>query len=566
MQGVPNARLLGDRDGVWPEALAAVASRQSPPYSVEIGWAGPDADDRFDVLLRRGVQASGEREADFLADVAPAYEAALRAEAQRGHWAGLSRLDHSGWRAFANAPTAARFRRTLPRLLRQYLLTKLPDYMVPSVIAVRTAWPLTPNGKVDRRGLPAPEGCAYATPGYAAPVGAVEEALAAIWAEVLGVERVGRQDDFFALGGHSLLAVRVMARVRQRLGFEVTVRDVFQYPVLAELARAVAQAQRVALPPIESVARSATGEPLAAPALSFAQERLWFLEQLGGLGATYHVPWRLRLRGALDAGALRRALDRIVARHEAWRTTLVAVDGVPRQVIQPAAASQFALTEHDLTAPALGGPAGDAALWRLVDAETQVPFDLARGPLVRGRLIRLGATEHVLLLTMHHVVSDGWSAGIFLNELSALYGAYAAGGVDPLPAVAVQYADYAVWQRTWVSGAVLAAQAAYGRATLRGARVVLMLPTDRPRPAEQDYAGGAVGVVWAPALTAGVKGLSLRAGTTLFQTVLAGWAFVLSRLAGLAEVVIGTPTATRGRAAMEGVIGFCVNSLALPVE
>src|SRR6185295_10626156 len=264
---------------------------------------------------------------------------------------------------------------------------------------------------------------------------------------------------FFALGGHSLLAVQLIARLRQRVGVEVAVAEVFRRPELAALAAAVRQASRAALPPITPVERT------GSLALSFAQERLWFLDQLGGVEAVYHIPWGVRLRGQLEREALRRALAGVVARHEAVRTTFVTVEGVPRQEIAPAETSRVPLVEHDLRTH----PEPEAELERLVAREAQAPFDLARGPLLRGRLIRLANQEHVLLLTMHHIVADGWSMGVLVNELSALYGAFVREQADPLPPLPVQYVDYAAWQRRWLAGEVLQQQAAYWQQTLRGA-------------------------------------------------------------------------------------------------
>ena len=262
--------------------------------------------------------------------------------------------------------------------------------------------------------------------------------------------------------------------------------------------------------------------------LSFAQQRLWFLEQLGDLGSTYHIPKRLRLRGPLDRAALARALDGIVARHEVLRTTFAQVDGVPEQRIAPAATGGFHLVEHDL-----GGQAdAEAELGRLTFQEARARFDLQRGPLVRGRLIRLAADDHMLLVTMHHVVSDGWSTGVFFGELSALYAAHAHGKEANLPELPVQYADFAVWQRRWVEGDVLREQADYWTRTLGGAPELLELPADRPRPAEIDHTGARVDLVLDAALTAGLKALSRRHGATLFMTLLAGWAVVLGRLSG----------------------------------
>ncbi|HYR09716.1 MAG TPA: amino acid adenylation domain-containing protein, partial [Longimicrobium sp.] len=387
-----------------------------------------------------------------------------------------------------------------------------------------------------------------------APVGETEEALAEIFADVLGVERVGRRDNFFDLGGHSLLAVRVISRMRQVLGAEVGIAGVFERPVLADLARAIEGAARTGLPPIERVDR---GGRLP---LSFAQQRLWFLEQLGDIGSTYHIPTRLRLGGDLDRPALRRALDAIAARHEALRTTFVEVEGEPVQRI--AEESRFHLLEHDLG----DHPDAAAELRRLAAEEAGAPFDLEQGPLIRGRLVRLPADDHVLLVTMHHIVSDGWSMEVLTRELGTLYDAFRRGEADPLPPLPVQYADYAAWQRKWVAGEVLREQTAYWKTTLAGVPELLELPTDRPRPARKDHAGAALGIDLGEELTAGLKALGRRRGTTLFMTLLAGWAAVLGRLSGQDDVVVGAPSANRGRAEIEGLIGFFVNTLALRVD
>ncbi|HEX6368167.1 MAG TPA: amino acid adenylation domain-containing protein, partial [Longimicrobium sp.] len=442
-----------------------------------------------------------------------------------------------------------------PEALRAHLLERLPEYMVPAAYVHLDALPLTRNGKVDRRALPAPGDDAFARRGYEAPRTETEAAVAAVWAEVLGLERVGRQDGFFEVGGHSLLAVQVISRVKQALGVEVALGELFARPVLSDFARELETAARAELPPIEPAPRD------GLVPLSFAQQRLWFLEQLGGLGSTYHIPMRLRLRGPLNRAALGRALDGIVARHEALRTTFAQVDGAPEQRIAPADIG-FHLLEHDLGGEADAG----VELRRLMAEEAGALFDLERGPLIRGRLVRLAADDHVLLMTMHHIVSDGWSMGVLTGELSALYAAHREGREAALPGLPVQYADYAAWQRRWVSGEVLREQADYWTQTLAGAPELLELPTDRPRPAQMDHAGARLIVELDETLTAGLKALSRRHGTTLFMTLLAGWAVVLGRLSGQDDAVIGTPTAGRGRREIEGLIGFFVNTLALRMD
>ncbi|HEX2081775.1 MAG TPA: amino acid adenylation domain-containing protein [Longimicrobium sp.] len=326
---------------------------------------------------------------------------------------------------------------------------------------------------------------------------------------------------------------------------------------LLELAEATAPARAAAtLSPIEPVDRSG---PLP---LSFAQARLWFVDRMGSVGAAYHISTRLRLSGALDRAALVRALDGMVRRHEALRTTFVEVEGEPVQRIAPAEASRFHLVDHDLGE---GEGAGEA-LRRIAAEETGTPFSLERGPLVRGRLVRMGPDEHVLLVTMHHIVSDGWSMGVWTTELSALYGAYRRGEPDPLPPLEIQYADYAAWQRKWVDGEVLRRQAEYWRRTLSGAPELLELPADHPRPARQDHRGAFLPWALDEALTSALKRLGQRHGTTLFMTLLAGWSVVLGRLSGQEEVVVGMPTANRGRREIEGLIGFFLNTLPLRVE
>ncbi|SNY23214.1 arthrofactin-type cyclic lipopeptide synthetase C [Pseudomonas sp. LAMO17WK12:I6] len=439
--------------------------------------------------------------------------------------------------------------------LRTQLLSRLPEYMVPSAFVKLAALPLTANGKVDRKALPAPDLAALFTREYAAPEGEVETALAQIWADVLQVERVGRQDHFFELGGHSLLAMRMVSQVRQRLGVELALSDLFANAELAAVAAVLSEAGRCAQPQIVSVPRD------GALPLSFAQQRLWFLAQMEGANTAYNIPVAMRLRGRLDDAALQRALARIVARHETLRSRFAQFNDEAQVLIAPVDTGLL-LRVEDLRQH----PQPEETLQALIQGEASGPFDLQDDPLIRGRLVRLADDHHVLLLTLHHIISDGWSMGVLTRELMALYQAFSHGQPDPLPPLALQYTDYAVWQRRWLSGEVLQRQSEYWQRTLAGAPALLMLPTDRPRPAQQDYAGSSVAVVLDERLSAGLKALGQRHGVTLYMTLMSAWAMLLSRLSGQAEVVIGSPVANRTRAEIEGLIGMFVNTLALRID
>ncbi|WP_248750467.1 non-ribosomal peptide synthase/polyketide synthase [Pseudomonas sp. MWU15-20650] len=434
--------------------------------------------------------------------------------------------------------------------LRTYLQSALPEYMVPSAYVQLAAWPLSPNGKMDRKALPAPGLDAVVSGVYEAPEGELETTLAQIWQDLLGLEQVGRQGHFFELGGHSLLAMRLISQVRQRLGVELSLAELFAQPQLAALAQVLAQAARSTLPAILAVPRD---QDLP---LSFAQQRLWFLAQMEGASTAYNMPIALGLRGHLDAQALERALAAIVARHEALRSRFVQHDDEPRVRIDPVEQG-FALLRLPVD--------NDAALQAHISADALEPFDLEQGPLIRASLLRRADDHHVLLLTMHHIVSDGWSMGVLTHELMALYEAFRLGHADPLPPLALQYSDFAVWQRRWLSGEVLQQQSQYWQQALADAPALLMLPTDRPRPARQDYSGATLSVLLDVNLTAGLKALSQRHGTTLYMTMMAAWAALLCRLSGQDEVVIGSPAANRMRAEVEGLIGLFVNTLAVRI-
>src|SRR6185369_1946328 len=452
--------------------------------------------------------------------------------------------------------------------LRAALRERLPDYMIPGAFVTLAALPLTPNGKVDRKALPAPERQGGEEGGLA-PRTPVEEVLAGIWAELLGFsagQRVGATDSFFALGGHSLLATRVMSRLRGTFGVELPLRDLFEAPTLADLAARVEAALRATAgritPPLVPVSRQG---PLP---LSFAQQRLWFIDQLEPGSSLYNMPAALGVEGPLDPGVLALCLTEIERRHESLRTVFPVsggadgVDGVPVQVIRPAA--PFVLPLVDLS----GLPEGrrEPQALRLSEEEAGRPFDLSGsrgGSLLRGLLLRLTARDHVIALTVHHIASDGWSMGILIREVTVLYAALSAGRPSPLPELPVQYADFAVWQHSWLHGEVLDEEIAFWRRQLAGLPPLLELPTDRPRPAAQSYRGALRPVLLPAALAGQAAALARREGTTLFMVLLAAFQALLARTSGQDDLAVVAPTAKRNRMETEGLIGFFVNTLVL---
>ncbi|HEX7240318.1 MAG TPA: condensation domain-containing protein, partial [Longimicrobiaceae bacterium] len=437
--------------------------------------------------------------------------------------------------------------------LRAHASARLPEYMVPSAVVVLDRFPLTPGGKTDRRALPAPE--APVGEAYRAPRTPTEEIVAGIWAEVLGTGRVGAHDDFFELGGHSLLAARVASRVRESLGVEPPLRALFEAPTVEALAARVdallSGGEREEAPPLVPVPRDG---PLP---LSFAQRRLWLVDRLQPGSPAYNMPFALRLRGALEPALLERALAVVVRRHEALRTVFAAVDGEPAQTALEAVPA--AVPVADLR----GLPDAGAEALRRAEEEALRPFDLAAGPLLRSMLLRLADDEWALLFTLHHAVGDGWSMELLVREVSEAYGALMEGREPRLPHLPVQYADYAVWQRSWLTGEVLERQLGWWRERLAGAPPLLELPTDRPRPTVQGPRGGSVPLVLAPDVAAALRALARREGATPFMALLAAWQLLLGRYAGQDDVVVGTPVAGRTRVETEPLIGFFVNTLAL---
>ncbi len=446
---------------------------------------------------------------------------------------------------------------------REDLGARLPDFMVPSTFVVLPDLPLTPAGKVDRRGLPEPDWShARQETGYIAPRTPTEALLAGLWAELLGRgpdAPVGAADDFFASGGHSLLATRVVSRAREVFGVELPLRALFEARTLSALAERIEALRGSAAGAAPALLPAARTGP---PPLSFAQQRLWFMDQLVPGGAAYNVAGAARLAGPLFPGVLARVLGEVVRRHEVLRTTFEAVDGQPVQVI--AAEVVVAMPVVDLAG--LSGGAREEELARLAAAEARLPFDLARGPLLRFTLARLSAREHAALVTVHHIVSDAWSMGVLFREIAALYAAFAEGKPSPLPALPVQYADFAVWQRAWLAGGVLEAELAYWKRQLAGAPAVLELPSDRPRPAVQSFRGSSRRIALPAAVIGPLESWGRKRGATPFMIQLGALAAVLGRYSGQQDVVVGSAIAGRDRRELEALIGFFVNALALRVD
>ena len=458
--------------------------------------------------------------------------------------------------------------------LRCFLKEKLPEYMVPNAIVILELLPFTPNGKVDRRALPAPDLHSQLSDKYVAPRSPTEELLAQIWAQVLKVEQVGIYDNFFELGGHSLLATQLVSRIRNIFKVELPLRELFARATVAELAHLIGQLQQqnleLSAPPILPRAEN------AELALSYAQQRLWFLDQFEPNSPFYNMPIALRLAGTVQVAALQQSLQEIIARHEALRTNFITVDGKPSQIIQTE--STWTLSVVDFKH--LSTTEQEIATQQLAQQQAIQPFDLATQALVRATLVVQSQTEHVLLLCMHHIVSDGWSMGVFIQELAALYNAYSQGNTSgasatrsllpqrgtPLAPLPIQYADFAIWQRQWLQGEVLQSQLSYWQQQLAESPALLVLPTDRPRPAVQTYHGTLQEFALSLELTGKLTKLSQEQGCTLFMTLLAAFDTLLYRYTGTEDILVGSPIANRNRSEIEGLIGFFVNTLVMRTD
>ncbi|WP_287295711.1 non-ribosomal peptide synthetase [Moorena sp. SIO2C4] len=441
--------------------------------------------------------------------------------------------------------------------VRNFLQEQLPDYMIPAAFVVLEALPLTPSGKVDRRALPAPNKSRRdLVVEFVAPRTPTEEILASIWAIVLGLEEIGIYDNFFHLGGDSIQVIQLLSRIRNTFSVELPLHYLFEDPTIAKLSQKIlgtTSKQNQLLPPIQLVANK---EELP---LSFPQQRLWFLEQLQQKSSAYNEQTALHLRGCVNVTILEQVLTEIVNRHEVMRSNFTMVDGSPVMVISP----HLKITLPIVDLQQLTQPQQFTKLQQLAVKEAQNPFDLAEGLLLRVSLLRLAEEEHVLLLTIHHIIWDGWSMGVFIEELSALYSAFCSQQPSPLSELPIQYSDFASWQRQWLTGQVLENQLNYWKQQLAGIPTLLELPTDRPRPAVQTSEGSSLDFELNGELTQKLQVLSQASGGTLYMTLLAAWATLLYRYSAQEDIAIGSPIANRTRQEIEPLIGFFANTLVL---
>ncbi|RUD95846.1 amino acid adenylation domain-containing protein, partial [Pseudomonas aeruginosa] len=456
---------------------------------------------------------------------------------------GVGGTQLAGYVVADSAEDAERLRESLRESLKRHL----PDYMVPAHLMLLERMPLTVNGKLDRQALPQPD-ASLSQQAYRAPGSELEQRIAAIWAEILGVERVGLDDNFFELGGHSLLATRVISRVRQEQQLDASLKALFERPVLEAFAQGLERTTDA----VSTIPLADRQQPLA---LSFAQERQWFLWQLEPESAAYHIPSALRLRGRLDVDALQRSFDSLVARHETLRTRFRLEGGRSYQQVQPAVSVSIEREQF-----------GEEGLIERIQAIVVQPFDLERGPLLRVNLLQLAEDDHVLVLVQHHIVSDGWSMQVMVEELVQLYAGYSQGLDVVLPALPIQYADYALWQRSWMEAGEKERQLAYWTGLLGGEQPVLELPFDRPRPARQSHRGAQLGFELSRELVEAVRALAQREGASSFMLLLASFQALLYRYSGQADIRVGVPIANRNRVETERLIGFFVNTQVLKAD
>jgi amino acid adenylation domain-containing protein len=440
---------------------------------------------------------------------------------------------------------------------RSFLKERLPDYMMPSSFVMLEALPLTPNGKVNRQALPAPEQVRLQTHPQRTPRTPVEEVIAGIWAQILSVGQVNIDDNFFELGGHSLLATQVVSQLHAAFQVDLPLRSLFESPTVTALAErieiALKAGEQLQLPPIEAVARD------GVLPLSFAQIRLWFLEQLEPGSSAYNLSRALQLQGVLNITALEQSLNEIIRRHEVLRTTFTSVDEQQVQVIN----SHCSIKIPIINLEDLSTEAREVEVEKLLKQQAQQSFDLSTAPLLNILLLQLAAQEYVLIFTIHHIIADGWSAGLIVRELAALYESFCTNKPSPLSELSIQYGDFAVWQRQWLQGEILQQQMNYWKQQLSGSLPILELPTDRPRTAIQTFAGRKQFFTISLTLTTALKTLSQQEGVTLFMTLLAAFKTLLYRYTGQEDILVGSPIANRNRREIEELIGCFVNTIVL---
>ena len=432
--------------------------------------------------------------------------------------------------------------------LRGHLSRKLPGYMIPAAFLFLEAFPLTASGKINRLALPRPGPAARKE--FVAPRTAVEQILAGIWTDVLNVQEIGVNDDFFGLGGHSLLLARIASRIRESFNVDLSLRVLFEASTVAELANRVEAATQIVSEDVPLVHTE------RAPTLSFAQERLWFFDQLEPDSGAYNIPRMLRLRGPLDVAALQKSVNEIVLRHEVLRTSFINDNGKPASSIAENAAVEIQLMDLSTY----------EQVQELASEEARRPFNLSHGPLLRLTLLQLGPDDHVLLVTTHHIVSDAWSIGIFMRELVACYNAFSSGDTPALLPLNLQYSDFASWQREWLSGTRLQNQLDYWRQTLAGAPPVIDLPTDRPRPASRSFRGARHSFVIGNPTVDKLKLVARAGNATLFMTLLTAFQSLLSCLTNANDLVVGSPTAGRNQSETEALIGYFANTIILRAQ
>jgi amino acid adenylation domain-containing protein len=515
--------------GINPEEFYQLG--QQLGYTVHTSWWGSSQDGSYDVVLCRN-------------------------QGQKAVFWDSSTVTTKAWTDYTNNPLYGKLVQKLVPQVRSHIQQKLPNYMVPQAFVLLNALPLTPNGKVDRRALPAPDTATRSlATSFVSPRTPTEAQLVQIWSEVLGVERIGVKDNFFELGGHSLLATQVISRLPAAFGISLPLRSLFESPTIAQLSEVISSELQTGLGlTVPEIVRVSTTQDIP---LSWAQERLWFMHQLEGDSSAYTMPFAMRLVGNFNVKALSEALRELVQRHEVLRTRFEIKYNFPVQVIAPNII--ITLPVVDLQ----NEPDSEKLVEQLALQESKKLFNLATGPVLRVNLWQVAQQEYVLLLAIHHIAGDGWSMAVLIRELSAYYRGISTGSSVSLPELPVQYADFAVWQRQWLTDKVLERQLSYWKQHLTGAPPLLELPTDRPRPAIQTFRGGTEQFQLDSKVTDQLRKLSQESGSTLFMTLLAGFVVLLSRYSGQTDLVVGSPIANRNRREIEGLIGFFVNTLAL---